>query len=198
MKLLVDMVIQQTGDTKIHWNYFLALESDCQKLSRYIEFSEENYMTFSIELAHLLIAAASEVDVIAKLLCRRINPSSKAKNIDHYRNEIIPYYPKIRNMEVTIPRYALKFSPWLNEENPEGNPQWWRAYNNVKHQRNDHFMDASLQHSLNALGGLLILLLYYYKEEAENGKLEPAHSLLQTSIRSWNFENGSAKPCFEL
>lgn len=192
------MVIESTGHPKIHWNYYLALEADCQKLARYIEFAKANYSTYSVELAHLLIAAASEVDVIAKLLCQKINPSSKAKNIYDYRKEIFSSYPKINNMKVRIPRYELEFSPWFNEDAPEDIPKWWGAYNNVKHQRNDHFMDASLQHSLNALGGLLIMLLYYYKEDAQNCKLEPAPSFLVAPVTAWNFTDGSAKPCFDL
>jgi hypothetical protein len=48
---------------KLHWNYFLALERDLEVVSRYVEFSRPNFQVFSIELAHLLFAAASEVDV---------------------------------------------------------------------------------------------------------------------------------------
>jgi len=55
--------------SKIHWNYFLALERDLEIVARYVEFTKPNFKTFSIELAHLLFAAASEVDVVAKLLC---------------------------------------------------------------------------------------------------------------------------------
>ncbi len=54
----------------IHWNYFLALEQDLLKISRFIEFNEKNYETFSLELAHLLFAAAAETEVILKSLCK--------------------------------------------------------------------------------------------------------------------------------
>jgi hypothetical protein len=54
---------------KLHWNYFLALEQDLEAASRYIEFCDANLKVFSIELAHLLLAAASEVDVLAKCIC---------------------------------------------------------------------------------------------------------------------------------
>ncbi len=154
------MVISQTEEPKIHWNYFLALESDCQNLSRYIEFTEDNFKTYSIELAHLLFAAASEVDVLT------------------YQKEIIPAYPKIKEIAVTIPRHALKFRPWENWE-AEESPYWWRAYNNVKHERNTHFKEANLQHALNALGGLLILLLYFYKGLSMHGELSPPPSFMQ-------------------
>ena len=56
------MGIQVNGNF-VHWNYYIALEQDLSKVSRFIEFSEDNFETYSIELAHLLLAASSEVDV---------------------------------------------------------------------------------------------------------------------------------------
>ena len=55
----------------VHWNYFIALEQDLIKVSRFIEFSQENFNTYSIELAHLLLATSSEIDVVLKALCNR-------------------------------------------------------------------------------------------------------------------------------
>lgn len=48
---------------KLHWNYFIALERDPELASRYVEFCPQNFEVYSIEFAHLLFAAASEVDV---------------------------------------------------------------------------------------------------------------------------------------
>lgn len=31
------------GPSKVHWNYFLALERDTEQLSRYVEFCEANF-----------------------------------------------------------------------------------------------------------------------------------------------------------
>jgi hypothetical protein len=43
------------------------------------------------------------------------------------------------------------------------NPDWWRSYNRVKHQRHSHFHEANLQNTINAVGALLIATVYYYK-----------------------------------
>ena len=77
------MTIQATAN-KLHWNYFLALERDMETVARYVEFSAPNFDVYSIELAHLLFAAASEVDVVAKLLCqtwRQLNRATTSTNI---------------------------------------------------------------------------------------------------------------------
>lgn len=46
------MGIQLSGKPKLHWNYFLALERDLETVSRYVEFTPDNYKIHSIELAH--------------------------------------------------------------------------------------------------------------------------------------------------
>ncbi|MDX9668319.1 hypothetical protein QMK50_25565 [Pseudomonas sp. P5_152] len=147
--------------TKLHWNYFLALERDMDVLSRYIEFCEANLSVFSLELAHLLFAAASEVDVVAKLVCAQISPDAARGNINHYRTALLQALPDLPATEVFVPRYGLSFRPWSNWADGQ-NPLWWRSYNNVKHQRDTCFYEATLKNALNALGALLVLVMHHY------------------------------------
>jgi hypothetical protein len=157
-------------DSKLHWNYFLALEQDLEKTSRYIEFCETNFDVFSIELAHLLFAAASEVDVLAKCICEIVKPEAPRENILHYQSVFstaaaLPandaaHIPNIATMEILIPRYGMKFKPWENWFNKK-TPNWWDSYNHVKHERNHYFNEATLKNALNAMGALLILNFHY-------------------------------------
>jgi hypothetical protein len=175
---------------KIHWNYFLALERDMEAVARYVEFDEANFSTYSIELGQLLFAAASEVDVIAKLLCEYINPLASRNNIRDYKAVLRPAMPNLPDAEVFLPRYGLSFNPWQNWRGTQ-NPQWWRAYNKVKHERNTHFNQATLKNALNSLGGLLIFTHEYYARRLAQDpqaplppkdamqELQPASSLLR-------------------
>lgn len=61
-----------------YWQHFLALEADFAGTSRFVEFAQQNFATFSIEYAKLLLAIGSEVDVLCKIVCERID-SSKAR-----------------------------------------------------------------------------------------------------------------------
>lgn len=149
---------------KLHWNYFIALERDMELLSRYVEFCEPNFSAFSIELAHLLFGAASEVDVVAKLLCEQVSPAAPRGNINEYKAVLLPALPDLPETEVFVPRYGLAFKPWANWAGNQ-NPEWWRSYNNVKHERDAHFNQATLKNSLNALGALLILTFHYYSRK---------------------------------
>jgi hypothetical protein len=47
----------QATESKLHWNYFIALERDLETTTRYVEFTPANFSTYSIEFAHLLFAA---------------------------------------------------------------------------------------------------------------------------------------------
>jgi hypothetical protein len=160
------------SNSLIHWNYFIALESDIERLSRYVEFTTENFDTFSIEIAHLLLAASSEVDVVAQQLCRRLDSSANAENIEQYRNVIKTHIPFIGTSIVTIPRYGLELMPWSNWQSDK-TPDWWRAYNKVKHERNTHFKKANLKNVLNAMSGLLLLIVHYYRGMPEIRRMMP-------------------------
>lgn len=146
----------------VHWNYFLALENDVDILSRYIEFDSKNFSVFSIELAHLLLASCSEVDVIFKALCKLLSPAKKPKRIDQYRSIIKPGIDDFENETVKIARFGLELKPWANWESV-GSPLWWKSYNNVKHERNHYFKDANLENVLNAMSGLLVVIYHFYK-----------------------------------
>jgi hypothetical protein len=149
---------------KLHWNYFLALDRDLDVVSRYVEFCKPNYGVYSIELAHLLFAAASEVDVVAKLLCQRLASTAHYNNIFDYRVALKSALPDLPEMWVFVPRYGLSFRPWENWGS-DRNPDWWDSYNKVKHQRDVHFEQATLKNALNALGALLIFTYHHYRYE---------------------------------
>jgi hypothetical protein len=161
--LEIKMGIEQQ-ETLLHWNYFLAIENDLEKVSRYIEFTQDNFDVYSIELAHLLLTSASEVDVVAKGICRFLVDNNRAQSINGYRTTITQHLPEFIQEEVYVPRYNLTLRPWSNWINDENqNPLWWRSYNNVKHQRQAHFRDANLKNTLNAVAGLLVSVFYFYR-----------------------------------
>lgn len=155
-----------------HWNYYLALERDLENISRYIEFSDANLSTYSIELTHILLSASSEVDVILKQICQIVEPTARAVNILDYQHLIQLHHPTIINEEVSIYKFKLSFKPWETWDQAQSPPNWWTSHNRVKHQRNNHFAEANLRNAINAVGALLIVVTHYYQlaftREAEN------------------------------
>lgn len=164
--------------TPDHWNYLLALEDDVVRLSRYIELTSANFSTYSLELARILFSAASEIDVVAKQLCRKLDENTRADGILRYREEIVLSYPKITEARVLLPKYGLSLNPW-EQWGENQSPFWWKAYNNVKHHRHTSYSEANLKNSLNATAALFILLLFFYREEAQDGRLSPDPKILR-------------------
>lgn len=175
---------------KHYWNYFLALMEDLEKLSRYIEFSDANMKTYSIELTHVFLSASSEVDVVMKELCSLINPSLTTNNINDYKNIIKANVQDFVNEEIHINRYGLSFKPW-DSWSGESNPDWWKNHNNVKHQRNKHFSEANLENTIEAVGALLITVVYYYKY-ALSSQLDDVKSIKET-VLELNLESSFIK-----
>src|SRR5207249_8817300 len=54
----------------LHWDYYLVLENDLLSCRRYVEFHSTNMQVYSIEFVRILLATCSEIDVVAKGLCK--------------------------------------------------------------------------------------------------------------------------------
>ena len=154
-----------------HWNFFLALEDDLLRLSRFVDFSG-NSNTYSLEIGRLLMGAAAEADVILKQLCARWDPQAKAGNLEAYYRIVAANRPEFRSFKVTIPRFGLSMKPWVSWKAGQA-PLWWRAHNKVKHERHTRFKDATLKHCLNAAAGLFVSVLFLYPNQARDGFLLP-------------------------
>ncbi|WP_022664771.1 hypothetical protein [Desulfospira joergensenii] len=151
-----------------HWHYFLLLEDELVGISRFVELSEDNYEVYSIEFAKLFLSICSEVDVVAKLLCKEADSplfdktkGSRDPNMSTYRCVINSKFPDFHKAQVKIPLYNLSFEPWNNFKIDKSLP-WWNEYNDVKHERNINFKKANLGNVLFSMSGLMVLLVYLY------------------------------------
>jgi len=158
-----------------HWQYFIAIESDLENTARYLEITPDNFDTYSIEYANILLSASSEVDVVSKLLCRQLDPSASYANINDYRTCIASHYPSFSSFVVSIPRYGLARRPWQEWDKGEI-PFWWGSYNDVKHERNKYFSEANLENALDAVAGLFCLMIAYHRPDL--WALSPSPKLL--------------------
>lgn len=167
-----------------YWQHFLALEADFSATVRYVEFAKENFKTFSVEYSKLLLAVSSEIDVLCKIICEKLDSNAKKQNIDDYR-ACITAHTQIATEEVLINRYGLTFKPWADWGKGK-NPAWWKSYNNVKHQRDLYFSEANLENCSNAISGLFVIVLYCHKAEKSTVSLRPQPVLL----------NRQHEPCY--
>ena len=153
-----------------HWQYYLSLVDDVDRISRYVDLTADNYATYSTELTRILLTAGSEIDVVAKLLCYSIDPGSKPNNIIEYGRLLLPKYSGLTSVEVSIARTGLSFVPWFDWSNTQA-PMWWTNYNKVKHERNAYFKEANLCNVLNAVAGLCVFVCYLHYYDFISGGL---------------------------
>jgi hypothetical protein len=154
-----------------HWKYYLALENDLHTIARYVEPTQANYKTFSVELTKLFLNACSEVEVVCQLVCAARSFQIPAEpTMRDLRKALKPKFPGLPKFEARAPRYGLTLFPW-KEWAKNTNPKWWGDHNKVKHSRHVHFDFATLENALNAMAGLSVLLQYLYVQERIRGEL---------------------------
>lgn len=158
-----------------HWAYFLSLEEDLYQLSRFVDISQENFSTHSIECTRLLLASCSEAEIVLKL----------AAGLDkrNYLKDCLPLLggdvDRLLNSEVTIRRSGLKVLPW-HGWSANDSPVWWKAYNAVKHDRSQNYQEASLKNACYAVSGLFCSVLFYLRKKGIQAVF-PAPRILKVS-----------------
>jgi hypothetical protein len=154
-----------------HWRFFLSLEKDLLLLQNYVEFTPENFSTYSFEISKLLQLSCSEIDCVSRLLCNLLDPKSgysnkseKKGNIARYKIIIMKEFPKIVDTVVyldTNPDHF--FTPWRDWKKADS-PDWWNGYNAVKHYRHSSFSEANLKNAITSMAALMVLIMYLYRK----------------------------------
>jgi hypothetical protein len=148
-----------------YWDYYLTIERDIIETTRFVEFVPTNYSCYSIEFARIIMSAGTELDMVFKQLCEKIDPNTTADNINNYYDVVIPVFPNIINIQRYIRGYELLLKPF-DGWTKGNNPCWWtHGYNKIKHERNTYFNKATLENAINIVSGLSIVLFLFYKLE---------------------------------
>lgn len=171
---------------KNYWNYYVDLDHQMMSTRKYVEFSESNYSTYSIEFLKLYQAVCSEIDVVGKMLASELNPEFK---FDGSSTNILKWWYGIQDWYSNCKKKAVRFrrqyelQPWENfiveyvaDKNNKMYPRviqiegyrvptWWSAYNKIKHERTSidintlapNFEKANLINLSNAFSALYLL-----------------------------------------
>jgi len=187
---------------KSYWNYFLELEENLLIIQRYVNFEQNNWKVYSNEFIKLLEVIGSEIDVIAKDIVVFKNKDLKKKDINgiaKWGYEIQKLIPDIDLKEIKF-NYENIITPWKDWKHEKNickdgmirmklvhgkkNPEWWIAYNRVKHERTTYTVNgynyerANLENVINALGGLYILEKYFLEELKNDNEINYKNSKL--------------------
>ncbi len=156
-----------------YWDYYLELEDQFKNTSKYVAFDLHNKNTYSIEYLKLLQAVCSEIDVVAKEIAVRLEPSfkvNKQTNIQKWGYVLQNKLPEILTQKVVFYHEQIVFpwDNWIYEQYYDSNhylryrlkdgaktPKWWIAYNSVKHSRTKLGENGIINFSKANLGNLL-------------------------------------------
>ena len=188
---------------KSYWNYYLELEDQLIQAKRFVDFDISNYKTFSIEYLKLLQATCSEIDVVAKIIAEKLDPTFlnlKSKNIQKWGFVIQKHFKEIQSKEVSFLN-DLHITPWKNwayEQYMDRNgyvryklasgaetPHWWTAYNKVKHERTSYYQKekinyhrANLENLISAMSALFVLETLFIKQLSKDDNINLTKSTL--------------------
>jgi len=179
--------------TQKNWNYYLLLEQKFLETRNYVEFREENSNTSSNGFGLLIMAIGAELDNFLKDFCEIPDNERKESNMGKYKDYLIKNYSEIKQETITVLDSEMNnLSPFENLE--DGTLSWWKAYNNVKHDRNTHFLDANLTNTITILSALYLLEMKMFKKnyEAATDKEKiwdcPLNKSKLFTLKNWEFK----------
>lgn len=136
-----------------YWDYYLELEEEFINTKKYVAFEKANGKTYSLEYLKLMQAVCSEIDNAAKFVASSLDHSFKVDkytNIQKWGYVLQNELPQILKQKVVFNHDTVIFpwSNWMYEmyrdkkkalryrlKDKTKTPEWWSAYNSVKHQR---------------------------------------------------------------
>lgn len=158
-----------------YWKRFLYFEKRIVSLETYIAFDQNNFQVFCIEILNLYLSICSEIEAIYK----EILDDKSEINFNVFKEQFtnLENYSILTN-EVIINNNSISFNPFITNDEKLLNCKWWTEHNQIKHNRDDRFSDATLLRLMESLSALFLLNLYLYFEKYKQRDLVPIPNLL--------------------
>jgi len=175
------------NELRIYEDIYDIFESELVDIGKYISFTDENLKTYSNKIHELHLRVCSEVENMLKVVVhnnfvdkdkiREAYPTKK-KNLD------FEYYLSVACTEFNLNKKIVKFKgaaafgQQLDEIQPfnikadDKVPEWWTAYNKLKHDKLANFNKCTLGDLINSLAGLYILMTYRKQYRKNNPPIE--------------------------
>jgi hypothetical protein len=155
------------------WEYYKDLERQLENYLYHIPYLLGNENTYSFRLANLILAIGAHIDSAFKEIAKysvlfgkypeMLSPKTKDGKLR--KPTIRDYYPISEAYGLTEESVMFRCLPDREQlcpfhqyqRNGRKCPDWWTAYNNVKHNFNENFKDATLKTIRDALAGAFLL-----------------------------------------
>lgn len=148
---------------------YINIEKKLREIFNYIEPDERNLGTFSFELYTLLLRACTEVELNCQLILKAngAKPSGKYFTMEDYRklekSSLLSKYKIILpNWKSTTSDESVEYGKYeffpFEDFGINKKPQWYQAYNHVKHDREGKLEEANFKNCIQAVGAILALI----------------------------------------
>lgn len=149
-------------DATRYWaSRFPPIEARLETAFRFVELSTDNRSTYSFEFASILRDCGSVFGSVCDALLRGSMGASRGTqyNFGHYRDFLKQEMPNIHELTIQIRPIFPKglIFPFEELRTESRSPQWWDAYNKVKHSEYDEFREGNLENCVTALAALVLL-----------------------------------------
>ena len=148
---------------------------DLERLFEFIEPHTDNESVFSHRIYELLLRTCTEVESCCKGIL--LANGHAANNMEDYKK---------LEQSSRLSEYIVHYANWLPDKYETqpfanwaagGTLSWYKAYNDVKHNRWNKFQSASLKNLLDAISGLLCIIYSQIGESVQ----QVAKSIIYTS-----------------
>lgn len=154
------------------WEYYRDLERQFEDFLNYVPYLDRNEDTYSFRLVNLILAIGAHINSAFEEMAKYAEFAEKYPTLlkkikkreagikDYY---VLAAYYKLPQREVMFKRLPTRENiiPFKGYERVKDEkvktPDWWRAYNSVKHRFSQSFEKANLKNTRNALAGAFLL-----------------------------------------
>lgn len=148
---------------------FMIIQQDLINLFQYVEPCDQNMKTVSFRIHELLMRTCIEVEAnFTAILRENIYAKNPDKlTMDDYR--LVNLTHRLSSYEIKLPIWKGSqnvFSSFKAWEKVKDGLTWYQAYNKAKHDRHQHFEEATFENLIYAICGLIALLSsQFYNED---------------------------------
>lgn len=142
-----------------------SLNTQLEQICRVVHPEGTNLNTFGHEIRNLLLVACTEVEGQCKGILNENGITKERMTTNDY--VVLASPMKLRDYEVAFPYYPWvrpikPFEQWGLTGTPTRELQWYSAYNEVKHDRESKFHQATLMRAFEAVAGCFVMLCAQY------------------------------------
>lgn len=140
-----------------------ALIHELQQICRVVHPIKDNCHAYGHDIRNIIIIASTEVEAQWKNILKA--NGKKGGSTRDYVKLSLPM--KLGEYRVALPWYPwldpiAPFENWVRSDSPTKCLPWYDGYNNIKHDRENNFDQATLLNALNSVTGCFVMLCAQY------------------------------------